>query len=84
VFFIGAVSTMNSSPAKTTGWKIRLMIGVISMTGNNSTLFYNNTNLSVVSLTVVKAPFNLPHLIEYFIHSGIDIVIKFLVLRTEK
>lgn len=66
MFFAGAVSTMNTSPARTTAWKIWLVIGVISITGNNSTSFYNNTILPVLSVTIVKVRSNLPHFMEGF------------------
>jgi hypothetical protein len=61
---------MNTSPVKTAAWKIWLIIGVISITGNTSISVYTNTIFPVLSIAVVEVWLSLPHFMEGFFHSG--------------
>jgi len=57
--FVEAVATMVSSTVGTTNWKIWLIIGVVSITGNDHTSFYSTISVTVLFSATVKVPANI-------------------------
>jgi hypothetical protein len=57
--FVEAVAAMVSSNVGSTDWKIWLIIGVVSITGNEYTSFYSTVSVIVLFSATVKVPENI-------------------------